>query len=427
MISVFSPMHGGHNQYVMDAYSGLASQTDNDWEWVIAPHDGAVLPPAITSDSRVKVFPYEGGVNDEDGIPRIGMLKRYCCERTRGDILVELDTDDILTSDCLHDVRHAVKRGAGFVYSNSAQFIDGSWLPRFYSEAFGWRHRPYRHEGLSLHVTLQENIAWPPIPQSMRLIMWAPNHVRAWSKDCYWRVGGHDPKVSQGDDHHLVTRTYCDTGTKGMEHIDKCLYLYRERPGENTCKVYVDHIQRRSWNNYHEFFPAMMRKWCDEYGLRSVELGAHQPTSPWQEAVDLHGGTIRADLTERWPFEDGEVGMIRAWHLFEHLPDKLHTMSELHRVLAPGGWATIEVPSTEGPGAWADPTHVSYWNEACFRYWTDKVKADFLSVEVPRFQQCFARTYTPGWGETEKIQVTRVDLLALKPPYDERPVGEVLI
>jgi hypothetical protein len=77
-----------------------------------------------------------------------------------------------------------------------------------------------------------------------------------------------------------------------------------------------------------------------------------------------------ADLTQRWPADDSSVCEIRAWDIIEHLPDKIHTMNEAWRVLVPGGRIDIEVPTTDGPGAWQDPTHVSYWNRNSFLYYT---------------------------------------------------------
>jgi ubiquinone/menaquinone biosynthesis C-methylase UbiE len=82
-----------------------------------------------------------------------------------------------------------------------------------------------------------------------------------------------------------------------------------------------------------------------------------------QEGVD-----VVTDLSERWPFEDNSVEHVRACHVFEHLPDTLHTMDELYRVLKPGARAEIDVPSTNGMGAFQDPTHKSFWNVNTFIY-----------------------------------------------------------
>lgn len=68
-----------------------------------------------------------------------------------------------------------------------------------------------------------------------------------------------------------------------------------------------------------------------------------------------------ADLSKRWPWGDSTVEAIQAHDIFEHLPDKIHTMNEAHRVLTFGGRLDIFVPTTDGRGAFQDPTHRSFW------------------------------------------------------------------
>lgn len=78
---------------------------------------------------------------------------------------------------------------------------------------------------------------------------------------------------------------------------------------------------------------------------------------------------VVADLRERWPWEDSTVDEVRAHDVFEHLPNRVFTMNELHRVLKPGAKATIEVPSAvKGAGFAQDPTHVSAWCMNTFQY-----------------------------------------------------------
>ena len=78
---------------------------------------------------------------------------------------------------------------------------------------------------------------------------------------------------------------------------------------------------------------------------------------------------IVADLNHRWPFSDEQVVFVRAFDIIEHLRDQIHTMNELWRVLKPGGIADIAVPTTEGPGAFKDPTHRSFWTRLSFNYY----------------------------------------------------------
>jgi hypothetical protein len=54
-----------------------------------------------------------------------------------------------------------------------------------------------------------------------------------------------------------------------------------------------------------------------------------------------------------------------------HPRGPIHVMNEAHRVLVPGGMLDIEVPTTEGRGAWQDPTHVTFWNRNSFLYYTE--------------------------------------------------------
>lgn len=76
------------------------------------------------------------------------------------------------------------------------------------------------------------------------------------------------------------------------------------------------------------------------------------------------------DLRQPWPWPDSSVDEVAAYDVIEHLPDRIHTMNELHRVLKPGAIATIEVPSAVHGAGWAqDPTHASAWCLNSFQYY----------------------------------------------------------
>ncbi|MFV9504137.1 MAG: glycosyltransferase [Oscillochloridaceae bacterium umkhey_bin13] len=102
-----------------------------------------------------------------------------------------------------------------------------------------------------------------------------------------------------------------------------------------------------------------------------LNLGCCDQIIPGYVNVDLveAPGITVADLRERWPWPDHAVEHVRAYDIIEHLPDKIHTMNELWRVLAPEALAELAVPTTDGPGAFQDPTHVSYWNRRSFLYY----------------------------------------------------------
>src|SRR4030042_1805474 len=87
--------------------------------------------------------------------------------------------------------------------------------------------------------------------------------------------------------------------------------------------------------------------------------------------VDLVDADVIADLNNSWDFiESGSVDYVLASNIFEHLTDKIKTMNELYKILKPGGQAEIYVPSTDGRGAFQDPSHVSFWNINSFEYFS---------------------------------------------------------
>lgn len=118
-------------------------------------------------------------------------------------------------------------------------------------------------------------------------------------------------------------------------------------PGEMpaTCRGEQNRfIQTETLALHDRYIYPLVERWCDLNGLRRIDLcGGINPTAGY-ESVDLHGGRIAADLNERWPFGDCEIGVFRAHDALEHLRDPIHTMKELHRCLSPQGWLLSQTP-----------------------------------------------------------------------------------
>lgn len=104
-------------------------------------------------------------------------------------------------------------------------------------------------------------------------------------------------------------------------------------------------------------------------------------------------------------------------------------MNEAFRVLAPGGFLFMEVPSTDGRGAFQDPTHISFFNENSIWYYTDDFYAKYIRpMYKGRFQLSRMVTWYPSEFEKKyNIKILEADLICLKPPYSDRPPGEVKI
>ncbi|WP_230966579.1 class I SAM-dependent methyltransferase [Nostoc commune] len=86
---------------------------------------------------------------------------------------------------------------------------------------------------------------------------------------------------------------------------------------------------------------------------------------------------VVADLNGHFPFPDNSIDLVKAHNIIEHLPDRIHTMNEIWRILKPNGIVDISVPSTDGRGAFQDPTHVSFWNVNSFMYYSNQHPAYF--------------------------------------------------
>ena len=68
------------------------------------------------------------------------------------------------------------------------------------------------------------------------------------------------------------------------------------------------------------------------------------------ELARRHGFDVRsADLEERWPFDDESIGFVHANQVIEHVKRLDHFVSEIRRVLVPGG---IGLVCTENLASW---------------------------------------------------------------------------
>lgn len=419
LISIFTPFHKKNTSYLKEAYQSLLDQTYANWEWVILLNgDGHSADLSFLTDPRVKIHKTFISGN-------IGALKKENCMRCSGEILAELDYDDILTVDCFQEVFNAFQDNKiQMVYSNSCEFFDKTWKPNTYSEYWGWRTRPFKYEDKDLI----EMISWEPSAQMMRRIEWAPNHIRAWRKSSYLEIGGHNDQLKVGDDHDLCCRYYIKYGKRGIKFIDKCLYLYRVHE-QNNVKLLNSEIQEQTDKNYLKYSRDLAKKWAMDNNLRMIDLGGRFGAWDGYETVDLLDADIIMDLNKRWEFEDNSVGIIRASHIFEHLKDSIHTFNECFRVLAGGGWLFVDVPSTDGRGAWQDPTHISFFNANSFWYYTNDFYAKYIRpMYRGRFQMSRICTWYPSeFEQGNNIPITQADLICLKPPYSDRQCGEKLI
>jgi len=153
-----------------------------------------------------------------------------------------------------------------------------------------------------------------------------------------------------------------------------------------------------------------------------LDLGGRFNAPPGFTTVDLLDADIIMDLEKPWDaIEDNSVGILRAYHILEHLHDPIHFFNEAYRVLVPGGLLMLEVPSTEGAGAFSDPTHVKFFNLLSFEYYTNEQYAKFIRPQYKgKFQ--VSRLVQYNWSNPN-IPIVSGQFIALKGWYDLKWAG----
>jgi glycosyltransferase involved in cell wall biosynthesis len=429
LLSVITPTH--NVKWIADCWTSLMRQTYANFEWVVSVNDKSgkrqqvqalalAVRAIVGDDPRVKVIP------DYAPFSHVGQRKAFAFGAASGEAVIEYDHDDLLTPDALEEIAKAFADPAvGFVYSDFADFHDGAVDPNGKPLLQGnltYRHPEVRPGWITTGFKFYDANVLSPVrpgkyecvdsPDATALkvshIYTAPNHVRAWRRSVYEAVGGHDPSFPIADDHELICRTYLATR---FHHIRRPLYLYRIS-GENTWAQNVGAIKETSDRIQNDYLERLVLRECELLGVDAIELGGGiDPRTGWK-ACDLEGAPITADLRERWPFDDGSVGAFRASDLLEHLPDKLHTMSEIHRCLRPGGWLISMTPSAEGVGAHMDPTHCSYWVPQSFWYYTRDASARYIRNTTMRFAEVHLDT-VPIMIQGVTVPYVRADLVKL--------------
>jgi glycosyltransferase involved in cell wall biosynthesis len=245
LVSFFTPIYNTGDK-LYQTYESLKNQTYKNWEWVLmndSTDEGYTLKIAneiATLDPRIKVYdmnPRSGGL--------IGEVKWRACSMTNGEILAELDHDDIVTPDCAEYLMKAAIQfpEAGFFYSDAPE-VDLNWNSNQYSDGFALGYGSYRDDfvmGKSVKSSVSPGIN----PKTIRHIVGIPNHIRAWRRSTYFEVGGHARGLTIADDYELVVRTFLKTA---MVHIPKTLYvqfMYNDGVEMNTQDLTRSDIQRR--------------------------------------------------------------------------------------------------------------------------------------------------------------------------------------
>ena len=351
----------------------------------------------------------------KDDLSGVGAAKRYACSLALGELLVELDHDDELRSDALDLIVEAfdAHSESGFVFSNFAQINeDGSRDDTRFNQNNGWEYEEAKVDGRSVLACR----ALQASPHNVSYIWFAPNHVRAFRKSVYDLTGGYDATRDVLDDQDLMCRMYQLTG---FHLIDECLYLQRMHRRNTQREQEINaRIQRETVALYDRYVEPSALAWANRHGLKALDLGPPDATPSGYLTVGRSnepGVDIVGDVAEGLDLPDSSVGVLRVIDFLPHVVDKVALFNELYRLLAHGGLALTLTPSADGRGAFQDPTHLAYYNENSFWYFTDRDYSRFVPELKCRFQVSRLVTYYPSeWHEQHKISYVCGNLISIK-------------
>lgn len=410
LITIITPTNS--SKYLQQVYESILAQNYPRFEWVVllnhTSYEHFVFP---VGDVRVRPF------QSKCSSTNIGALKKEACDLGTGNVMLELDHDDLLVPGTLAKIAEAYNAGAGFIYSDVAVFENDltSWG---YSPDFGWEHYPMTVYGQQFTVTRNFELS----PRMLCEVYYAPDHVRCWSRKAYYAAGGHNPDLAVGDDHDLICRTYL-SGAE-FEHIGCCGYLYRSHEG-NTVKARQAAIQAQQADNRRKYLLPLIAEWCKRNSHPVLDLIAEQKIGNWepsnpsfvQRVSDRGRRQLGKNIYSDYPSTVNEYGHIVASDVLQCVePDKLVDLfNRFYAALLPGGYLTVTVPSTAGRYADQSPLHKSRFNVNFFQHFARREFASQLPGVKCKFDIIQAEEFYPS-DEHRKwdMKMLMVNMCALK-------------
>lgn len=400
-VSVFTPSHDP--RFLDASYRSLRDQSFADWEWIVLLNRKAPGWKPPVQDPRVKVRRAPARLRG------VGAVKRAACELAGGEILVELDHDDTLSRGCLAQLVDAFQdRRVVFAYSDFAQINeDGSPNRERFDPDYGWRYAAGTIDGPE-HDRCYSMAA---TPHNLGYIWYAPNHVRAFRRSAYERVGGYNAELEFLDDQELMCRLYL---VGEFAQIRRCLYFQRVHPHSTQRDERINPaIQEQTVVYYRQFIEDLTLAWATRRGLRCLSLRTPRwigdpPDERYQDVL-VDPDQPRIDLPP------DSVGALKAYDVLQRIPRRAAFFNECYRVLAHGGLIFTQTPSTDGRGAYQDPSATQFYNENSFTYLTQSALSTALPELTARLQVSHLTTFFPTELHAEMlIPYVQANLLAIK-------------
>ncbi len=236
LLSVFTTTYKSRHR-ILRPYNSLMNQTYQNWEWIIiddteedyesADEHMEMLKNLEASDNRIRVYkPLQ-----HSGY--IGALKKQACGLAYGEWLIEMDHDDDIVPELFQWIVniHRQYKDATFIYSDCIETHEDNFQNHSYGDFFGLGYGAYYtkiYNNMFQHVCT----GCPINRLTMSHIVGVPNHIRAWKKSFYDKIGGHNRHLPVGDDYELILRTVLESDC-WVRIADLGYIQYRNRGGNN--------------------------------------------------------------------------------------------------------------------------------------------------------------------------------------------------
>jgi hypothetical protein len=224
-------------------------------------------------------------------------------------------------------------------------------------------------------------------------------------------VGGYNASLEYLDDQELMSRLYLEGN---FAQIKRCLYFQRVHTDSTQREERINAaIQEQTLVYYRQFIEDLTHAWAKREGLRCLRL--RTPVWIGDEPTDRYEDVTLDPDDPKIPAADGSVAAIKAYDVLQRMPNRAAFFNECYRVLTHAGLMFTQTPSTDGRGAFQDPSHTAFYNENSFMYFTQSALMGLVPGLDARFQISHLRTSFPTPAHIEmQISYVQANLLAIK-------------
>jgi hypothetical protein len=112
---------------------------------------------------------------------------------------------------------------------------------------------------------------------------------------------------------------------------------------------------------------------------------------------------------------DDSVAAIKCYDVLQRMPRRAVFFNECYRVLVHAGLMLTQTPSTDGRGAFQDPSHTAFYNENTFMYFSQATLRALVPGLTARLQVSHLRTFHPTEAHVDmQTPYVHANLLAVK-------------